>query len=175
MSRLKLDFTPYTKSIELLDSVQKKIGRIPNIYKLLSYSPNLLEGYINFSANMSNGALSPQDREHIALIVAGFNQCEYCASAHTIIAKKAGLNDTEITANLHGKSEDPTATALLNFCLSMLQNKGKVTEQEFTDLLQQGYSNEQIVEIIASIAIAIFTSYFNNSMQTDIDFPKVTL
>ena len=77
------------------------MGMTPNIFKIMANSPIVLEGYLTFSATLSKGTLSAQDREQIALTVAGFNHCEYCASAHTALATKAGVSSEETKKNLH--------------------------------------------------------------------------
>jgi hypothetical protein len=36
-----------------------------------------------------------------------------------------------------------------------------------------GFSEAEIVEIIAHVGMNIFTSYFNNVAHTEVDFPRV--
>jgi len=92
------------KAKELLDAVHKKLGATPNVFKTLAHSPAAFEGYLNFSGALANGKLSPALREQVALTVAGINNCDYCASAHTAIGKKAGVADKELASSVAGKS-----------------------------------------------------------------------
>ena len=175
MSRLPLEYTPTEKTTQTLDGIKKNIGMLPNIHKLMGHSPNVLEGYLAFSSALGKGTLSAQDREQIALAVAGFDRCEYCASAHTLMGKKAGLSEQETKNNLKGFSDTPRTASLIKFCLSVLETKGNVSDQDMTAIRAVGFSDEQIVEITANIGINIFTNYFNHVAATDLDFPKVSL
>ena len=40
--------------------------------------------------------------------------------------------------------------------------------------LGAGYTDGEIAEIVAHVALNVFTNYFNRAAQTDIDFPLVT-
>lgn len=175
MSRLPLDYKPVPQAAAALEGIQKSIGMLPNIHKLMAHSPNVLEGYLAFSGALSKGSLSAQDREQIALAVAGYDRCEYCASAHTLLAKKAGVSETEATANLKGSSDNPRTATLIDFCLSMLKNKGFVTDAEMAALKKAGFNDAEVVEIVAVVCLNIFTNYFNHVAGTEVDFPRVKL
>ena len=141
----------------------------------MGHSPNVLEGYLGFNEALKKGSLSGAEREQIALAVAGFNQCEYCASAHTMLAQKEGVSQKETKQNLQGKSETPKIQHLIEFCLAILQTKGFVSDDAIKKIKKVGYSDEQVVEIIANVCTNIFTNYFNHVVETEIDFPKVSL
>lgn len=175
MARLSSDFSKNEQSSQILDDLQQKIETIPNIFKILGNSPAVLSGYVAFSNALKQGTLSEADREQIALVVAGFDQCEYCASAHTFFSKKLDISEVEIKKNLKGDSDAPRTAALIKFCLSILQNKGSVTDHELKHIRSYGFSDEAIVEIVANVVINIFTNYFNHVAETDLDFPKVSL
>lgn len=175
MSRLPLEFSSHEKTTQILNEVNKKIGMVPNIYKLMGHSPNVLEGFLGFTDALAKGSLSSSDREQIALAVAGFNQCQYCASAHTLLAQKEGVSIDETRKNLKGLSSSSRITSLINFCLLILQSKGFVSEENMIAIRNAGFSDEQIVEIIANVCANVFTNYFNHVVDTEIDFPKVNL
>ncbi|MBX9697082.1 MAG: carboxymuconolactone decarboxylase family protein [Alphaproteobacteria bacterium] len=173
MSRLPLDYPPTEKTEHLFEGIKKSSGSVINIFKLMGHSPAVLESYLGFSGTLSKGSLAPSEREHIALAVAGFNGCEYCAAAHAFLAKKEAVDEEEAMQNLKGSSATPKIAALIQFCLAVLKQRGKVTDQDFEAILAAGYKQEQVVEIVANIALNVFTIYFNNSIQTPLDFPKV--
>jgi uncharacterized peroxidase-related enzyme len=175
MSNLAVNYNAAPKTTELLSTFQQKVGTIPNIYRLIGHSPNTLEGFMNFNAALSKGTLSAQEREQIALTVAGFNKCEYCASAHTQIAKKHGIADSEASSNLRGKSSTAKTQALLTFATRVLETRGNVGTGDVEACRKSGYSDEQIVEIVANIAANVFTNYFNGVARTELDFPRVAV
>lgn len=175
MSRIKTPSKPNDITTKILVDLEKAMGMTPNIFKIMANSPIVLEGYLTFSATLSKGTLSAQDREQIALTVAGFNHCEYCASAHTALATKAGVSSEETKKNLHGTSDSPRTTALIKFVLAILKTKGNITNDELAALRTAKFTDEQVVEIVAIICVNIFTNYFNHVADTEIDFPKVSL
>ncbi len=175
MSRITIPAQPSEKSTKILGDIEKSLGMTPNMFKLMSNSPSALEAYMGFSAALSKGALSAQDREQIALAVAGFDKCEYCAAAHTVLGQKAGVAAAEAVNNLRGKSENPRTAAMIKFCLAVLKTKGFVSDEELSTLRAAHFSDEQIVEIVATISLNMFTNYFNHVAGTDVDFPKVIL
>lgn len=161
------------KAAELLTAIQRQFGVVPNLFKTLAHAPSVLGGYLNFIKSLGAGKLSAALREQIALAVAGANRCGYCASAHTAIAKQAGLDTRELGRNLNGKSEDPHTQAVLTFVNRVVTSRGNVTDADLAQVRAAGVSDGEIVEIIANIAINIFTNYFNLVTGTEVDFPVV--
>jgi len=79
--------TAPAKTQDLLAAVTKQMGGVPNLIKTMAQSSAALSGYLGFAGAISSGTLTPALREQIALTVAGANACDYCASAHTMLAK----------------------------------------------------------------------------------------
>ena len=157
----------------LLDGVQRKRRTIPNVLRAMAHSPAVLEAYLNFGETLGSGSLTPQVREQIAITVSNANGCQYCASAHTAIAKNLGLDAIELTENLEGSSNDPKVEAALQFARNVIAKRGWMNDSDVQLVRDTGYTDGEIVEIIATIAITMFTNYFNHIAQTELDFPKV--
>ena len=162
------------KSQSLLEAVHKQIGSVPNMFRLISTSPQALEGYLGLSGALAKGELQAATRERIALAVAEVNGCSYCLSAHTYLGKNlARLDDAEMTANRSGASNDPKADAAVRFAAKVAFARGHVAEQDLAAVKLAGYSDAQIVEIVLHVALNTWTNYFNEVFKTDIDFPVV--
>ena len=176
MSRLQaLDPSTATgKAKELLDAVKGKLGMVPNMTRTMAASPVVLESYLNFSGALAGGLLDAKTREKLALLTAQENSCDYCLSAHTAIGKMVGLNHEEIVASRHGRANDPKTTAALTFAKQVLDAKGQISETELAEVRGAGFSDGEIAEIIAHVALNVFTNYFNIAAGVDIDFPKVS-
>ena len=160
---------------ELLDSVQAKLGVTPNMMRAMAQSPEVLEAYLNFSNAIARGKLKAKVREQIALVSAEANQCGYCAAAHTAIGKLVGLNEVAILAARDGAAEDAKTDAALKFVRAIIEKRGAVNDADFQAVKSAGFSEGEIAEIIANVALNIFTNYFNETTQTEIDFPRVEL
>lgn len=159
----------------LLDAIQGKLGMVPNILKVLAHSPDALKAFLGLHGIAGSGSLDPRTRERIALVVAQGNSCEYCVSAHTALGRKAGLSGDEIAANRSGTSQDAKAAAAVVFAQVLNTNLGEVTQAEFDAVREAGYSDAEIMEIIAHVGMNILTNLIGKATRIDIDFPKVSL
>ena len=157
-----------------LDTVQKQLGSVPNLFRIISNSPAALEGYLGLNRALSCGELNPATRERIALAVAETNGCGYCLAAHTYLGKiVAQLSDEEMQANREGRSTDAKADVAVRFAAEIAQNRGKVTIKSVEAVKTEGYSDAEIVEIVAHVALNALTNYVNEALGTEIDFPQV--
>lgn len=162
------------KAKQLLDAVNAKLGFVPAMTRVMAASPVVLEAYLGFSGALARGALDARTAEQIALVTGQANRCNYCLSAHTAIGKMVGLNDHEITASRSGHGVDSKTTAALTFATRVLETKGHVTDVDVDAVREAGYSDGEIAEILAHVALNVFTNYFNTAAQVEIDFPKVS-
>ena len=159
----------------LLEAVKKQLGIVPNLFRLVSNSPAALEGYLGLSGALGKGSLPAPTRERIALAVAEINGCDYCLSAHTYIGRNmAKLDDSEMTANRSGASNDPKADAAMRFAAKVVRERGHVNDDDVRAVKLAGYDDAQIIEIVLHVALNTWTNYINNVAQTVIDFPVVT-
>lgn len=161
------------KSKTLLDAVQKKLGRTPNLMRTLANAPAALEAYLNLSGNLATGTLDAKVREQIALTVAEANLCDYCLAAHTAIGGMVGLSADEITKARAATGSQPKTAALLKLARSIVVNRGNVTDQELAAARAQGVNDGEIVEVVANVALNILTNYVNHVARTVVDFPAV--
>jgi len=159
----------------MLEAVQSKLKMTPNMTRVMANSSAILEAYLSFSGALAGGSLPARLREEIALTVGEQNACQYCVSAHTAIGKLTGLTDTDIEQARDARSSSAKAAAALAFAQKVLARKGQVTDADFEAVRQAGFGEGEIAEIIAHVALNIFTNYFNLAAATDVDFPKVSL
>ena len=162
------------KARPLLEAVNRQLGVVPNMFRLIATSPAALEGYLGMSGALAKAALPAATRERIALAVAEANGCGYCLSAHTYLGKTlAKLDDAEMTANRNGASTDPKADAAVRFAVKVA--RGHVSSADLSEVRDAGYTDAQVIEIVQHVALNIWTNYFNEAFKTDIDFPIVEL
>lgn len=160
------------KAKELLDAVQSKLGLVPNMTKAMANSPAVLDAYLALSGALSKGALNAKTREQIALTVAETNSCEYCLAAHSAIGKMVGLSAEQIVDSRRGTSVDPKSGAIVRFARQVVEEKGRVSNEDIAQIRAAGIDDGGIAEIVANVALNIFTNYFNHVAETEIDFPK---
>jgi uncharacterized peroxidase-related enzyme len=156
-----------------LGAVKAQLGMVPNIFKTMAQAPAVLNAYLAFSGALGAGKLTPALREQIALVAAGANACDYCASAHTALGKMAGLSGDEMQRNMTGAASDPKTNAALAFTRKLVVDRGVVSDADLAAMKAAGFSHEETLEVLGNTVANIFTNYFNHLAATDIDFPKV--
>jgi len=159
----------------LLDAVQAQLGVTPNFIRVLANSPKALEGFLGLYGAAAGFALDKATQERIALAVAEGNACEYCVSAHTAIGRHAGLTNDEMALNRRGSSGETRAAATVAFAKTLNDNLGEITTTEFDAARRAGLTDAEIVEVIAVVALNVFTNILGKAVRVDIDFPKVAL
>lgn len=176
MTRLKAlspdEATGKTKT--LFTAIESKLGMVPNMMRTMGNSPAFLESYLNLSGALGGGTLGAKTGELIALSVAESNACDYCLSAHTYIgANLVKIDATTLDAARNGHSNDTKTFAILQFSKALVAKKGLVSDADVNAVKQAGITDGQIGEIVGHVALNILTNYFNNTAQTEIDFPVV--
>ncbi len=161
------------KAQELLGGVKQQLGIIPNLFKVMAHSPAVLDAYLSQGAALAATSLSMKLREQIAVAIAGVNSCDYCASAHTAIGKGAGISAEELSDNLAGGSSDEKTQAALFFARTIVEGRGRIDEQALQSVRDAGFTEGEIVEIVALVGVNTFTNYLNHIAGTEIDFPVV--
>jgi uncharacterized peroxidase-related enzyme len=175
MSRIAIptrDDAP-AESQPILDNVKKMLGFVPNLQRLMSISPNALAGWAGLMSSLSK-TLNVKTRDGIAMAVSEVDGCNYCLAAHSYIATNlAKMGPEEIALNREGRSSDPKREAAIHFAKLLVENRGKVTDAEFDAVKKAGWSDANIIEIIALSAQFLLTNFVNNAIETEIDFPAV--
>lgn len=163
------------KTKDLFNGVQSKLGMVPNMMRTMGNSSAVLEGYLNLSGALGHGTLGAKTGELIALTVAESNACDYCLSAHSFIGEKlVGIDSPSLTAAREGNSSHAKIDAALKFAQALVSRRGSVSDAEVKSVKAAGYTDGEVGEIVAHVALNIFTNYLNKTAQTDIDFPVVT-
>ncbi len=162
------------KTKELFTAIKGKLGMVPNMMRTMGNSSALLEGYLNLSGALGGGTLGAKTGELIALTVAESNACDYCLSAHTYIgANLVKIDAATLNSARNGNSNDAKTDAILKFAKTLLTKKGLVSDADVTAVKVAGVTEGEVGEIIGHVALNILTNYFNNTANTEIDFPVV--
>ena len=174
MSRIsQIDPTTATgRAKELLDAVKGKLGLVPNMTRAMANAPAVLDGYLQLRGALSKGSMPSKVREQIALAISQANGCDYCLAAHSSIARTVGLTAEQIRDSRLGNAVDPNADALIRFARKVVDTRGRVGDNDLDDVRKAGFDDGAIAEVVANVALMIFTNYFNLVADPDIDFPR---
>lgn len=157
---------------ELLETVQQAFGVIPNTAKVMANSTAVLDSFLAFSTAMEGARIGTNLHNQVKLTTSETNSCDYCTSILSAVAPSAGLSAADILAGRTGNSEDRRTKEALAFAHNVLESRGKVSDQQLAAVRDAGYSDAEIVEIVASVVLGCFTNFLNNVADTELDIPK---
>jgi uncharacterized peroxidase-related enzyme len=171
---LPLDPTQATPEVtSILQAVKGKLGRVPNLFLTLAQAPAALKAYLGASEAIALGRLDAQEREVIALAVAEVNGCDYCLAAHSAIGKLAGLDADTILQSRSGVPANQRHAALAALARAVVRERGQVSPLDLRAAREVGVDDEDILEVVANVAVNILSNYTNLVADTVVDFPKV--
>ena len=101
------------------------------------------------------------------------NNCDYCLAAHSAIGRTVGLTADQIRDSRLGTAVDPKTDALVRFALRVVNTRGAVSDGDLDEIRGAGFDDAAIAEVVANVALHVFTNYFNRVAGTDLDFPQV--
>ena len=160
----------------LYKKVEESLGVMPNMFKIMGNSDVGLDGFLALNAGINSGKLGPKNVKMIILLTSQLNDCEYCVAAHTKMALDSELLTEEECVNARKAiGADEKTTKMLEFAKKVKLNNGKVTDEDFKAVRNAGFDDQEIVEIIGSIALITFANYISNAGQPDLDFPELKL
>jgi len=177
MSRIPLLETnaAATDSKILLTQIHQAFGATPTMFRAVAHSPAALKSMWGSFGALGGGVIPAKLGEQIAVAVADLNSCEYCLAAHTALGRKAGASTEEMRAAQMGESADAKTAVALRFASKLVKEHGQVSESDVRALREAGFDDEHIVEILAHVALNLFTNYVNVAFAVPLDFPAVKL
>ena len=170
------DFTTHTietapeASRPFLEGAQAKMGMVPNIFANMAESPAMLEGYLSLAGIFGQTNLSEDERQIITMTNNRLNGCTYCMAAHTAISKGAGV-DEGVLDSLRNNTPlaDAKLEALRQFSIQMNESRGRVSQAQMQAMLDAGYTNETILEVVLGTALKVMSNYTNAVAGTSVD------
>lgn len=163
------------QTLEQLTQIKSAFGTVPNMFKAAANSQAALASMWGSFGALSGGRLDTKLGEQIAVAIADRNNCNYCLAAHTGLGRKAGATLDEMAQAQAGRSADPRTAAALTFATRIVDNRGSIQTSDVNALRFAGFDDEDIVEILAHVALNLFTNYLNVALDVPVDFPEVKL
>lgn len=156
-----------------LADLSKKMGKLLNIHAEMAHSPVVLGAYAGMQESIArHGTFDGATREAIALAVGAVDECGYCQSAHTLGGKAAGLDADRMLAIRAGRpTGDERLDALLAVIREAARDVGNVDDATWKQARAAGWSDEELSEAFAHLAVNMFTNYFNHYVGTELDVP----
>lgn len=150
-----------------LESVQERVGFVPNLAAMMAGSPVLVDGFIHLQGALASTTLTGAEREVIGLTVSFANNSSYSMAAHSTFGLRQGLPQDVVTA-LRGGLPLPDARlqVLHEFVLAVVNQRGHAN----TDALEAAdFTNEQVFEIVAQIGYTSMANWAANLGDSPVD------
>lgn len=156
-----------------LDAFTNNIGFTPNMMAAFAQSPIAFNAWATLLGSLSK-ALDVKTRDSIGLAVSEVNGCNYCLTVHSFTAEHmAKLPAEDIILARKGHARDPKRDAAIQFARKIIETRGHVTDADLQAVRDAGYTDANIMEIVALVAMYSLTNFFNNVFNPDKDFPAV--
>lgn len=157
-------------SKELLDNSQKAYGMIPGLHGVLAGAPGILEAYQKLHELFVNTSFNEEELTVVWQTINVEHSCHYCVPAHTGIAHMMKV-DNEIIESLRNETPltDLKLESLRTFTLSMVRNRGNVSQEDLEAFYSAGYGEQQVLEIILGLAQKVISNYSNHIANTPVD------
>jgi len=157
----------------IFDQLKGQMGMVPNLYATIGYSSNALSSFLAFSGNAGKGVFSNKEIEAIKLATSQANNCVYCKSAHTAIAKMNGFSDEEAAQLRTATIADEKLNVLTNLAAEVASKSGHVGEDIKEKFFALGYDEKGLIEFVSVVIAVTFTNYVHGLTQVAVDFPVV--
>lgn len=155
---------------ELFDTLQGKLGFVPNLYATFALSPNALGTYLALQSAKSS--INAKAREVVNLVVSQYNDCLYCLAAHTMLGRMNGFTDAQMIEIRKGTASfDAKLDALARLARNLVETRGHADAAEMDAFFAAGWSQENLVDVIVTVGDKIISNYLHAATDIPVDFP----
>lgn len=142
----------------IFDEIIEKVGVVPPAYRAFARHAHVLQANWNKTKNvMGKGNLSLQLKESIATRVSSENGCQFCLAIHQKNLEKMGVASQEIKHITLGENNENKLQKVLDFVSMATKNPHNISESDFAELKNLGYTEEDIVEMLT--VMEMYTGY----------------
>jgi|TARA_R110000868_G_scaffold397372_1_gene670040 alkylhydroperoxidase family enzyme len=160
------------ESKSFLQKSLKGFGMIPGLHGVLASSPGILEAYHTLHQLFVDASFNNEELTVVWQTINVEHECHYCIPAHTGIAHMMKV-DPELSEALRNRTPMPTEKlqVLHETTLSIVRNRGNISEEELNRFYAVGYGERQVLEIILGLSQKVISNYSNHIANTPVDAP----
>jgi AhpD family alkylhydroperoxidase len=157
------ELTAPEETARLLRGMSDAGGSVSKFVGVLAGSPAAMRAFARMRHELRGGVLPRPTRERIALAVAEQRGDPYSVAQHARTARAAGLGLDEISSARSWSSSDPREAALLSFLQALFSGEGRPAHHLLEETREVGWSDEQLLEAVAHLALNEFQSLLSNA------------
>lgn len=158
---------------ELFDAARDRLGYVPNSHLIMQRKPKILKAFAALAAavNDPEGKVPNGLKRLLGHVASRSAGCRYCMAHTAEGAHKQGIDDQKLDAVWNYKTSplfSPAERAALDVAVAAGTVPNEVTDDMFAELGKY-WTEVQIVEIVAVIALIGFHNRFNDTMATPLE------
>ena len=145
----------------------------PNFFRVWGVSPESLKGIWPVMDHiLTIGRVSRRLKEMIFVAISSLKGCHYCEAAHHAFCLSIGVTHEQIDSLINSYTADtvdPKDKAAIDFAVKLAKDSHSSSEQDFQNLRELGFDDEEIMEIIAMSGMGVFYNHLANATKINID------
>ena len=147
--------------------VAEKSGFIPNIFLALAHRPDEFRAFFAYHDALmeKEGGLTKAEREMIVVATSGLNQCIYCVVSHGAILRIRQKNpqiSEQLSTNFRNADITDKQKVMLKFAIKVAGTSHEINKNDFNNLKEQGFSDEDSWDIGAITALFALSNRMAN-------------
>jgi alkylhydroperoxidase family enzyme len=145
--------------------------RFLNVHAQMAHSPAVLAAYMSLRAAIAeHGTLDQKVGAASSLATAAVIGNDYMISIASRLAQMTGWTEQQIAAVRAGSATgDAKIDALTGLIREAAARSGSVADSTWASARDAGWSDAQLADAFAHLGLTVFTGYFLNYAQTDMD------
>jgi alkylhydroperoxidase family enzyme len=166
-----LDSAP-ERSKPALKQLQSAFGMIPNIAGAMATSPVLINSLVGLFGNVHGGSFTEAQVQTVLLTDAVTNASTWAVAFHTALALKEGIDPSDVEAIRAGRlPKDSKPAALSALAKTMIEKRGRLSDQDVDRFLAAGFGKDHALEVIAIVAASTITNYTGSITKPPLEAP----
>lgn len=158
---------------EVFDKVESYYQMVPGLQKGLAYLPETTDALWTLSvATALEGSIREELKRVFFAVTAHEVECEYCTAAHMIALLGKQWSREECLELIEGKPSarlSDEENAAVNFARAVARRPAAVTDEMVEELRAVGWTDAEVVEIVASVALMRYTSTVASALDVPLE------
>jgi len=160
------------KSKPALQGLKQALGIIPNLAATMAGSPPLIGSFVGAFGNFAGGTFTGGQRQVLLLSNAVANGCAWAVAFHSTMALKEGVAAEDVRAVRERRLPgDARLAALSALTRALIEQRGRVDARELEAFVAAGFGPEQVLEVIAGLAVSVMANYAGNVTDPPLEAP----
>ncbi len=155
-----------------LVGLRDAFGFVPNVAAVMAASPVLINCLAAIFRNVHSGSFNERQLQVLLLTNAVANAADWAVAFHSSLATQQGIATADVDAIREGRlPSNPVDAALSMYARLLIENRGKVRQEDVEAFMSAGFTTEQSLEVVAVVAASTITNYTVNITRPPVEEP----